>query len=95
MLYGRVLRSPHAHARIKKIDASKALALPGVKAVVTAADFPRPPAARRRSRRRARRSRARFSGDNFLAGDKVLYRGHAVAAVAATDAAHRRGRARR
>jgi CO/xanthine dehydrogenase Mo-binding subunit len=35
MLYARVLRSPHPHARIRKIDASKALALPGVKAVVT------------------------------------------------------------
>jgi len=35
MLYGRVLRSPHPHARIKSIDASKALAMPGVKAVLT------------------------------------------------------------
>src|SRR5690606_39305085 len=43
MLFGRVKRSPHAHAIIKKIDASKALALPGVKAVITNADFPRPP----------------------------------------------------
>src|SRR6187431_3055848 len=42
MLYGRVVRSPHAHARIKKIDASKALKLEGVKAVITAADFPSP-----------------------------------------------------
>ena len=42
MLYGRVLRSPHAHANIKKIDVSKALALPGVKAVITRADFPEP-----------------------------------------------------
>src|SRR6185436_7592516 len=41
MLYGRVKRSPHAHAIIKSIDASKALALPGVKAVVTHADFPK------------------------------------------------------
>jgi CO/xanthine dehydrogenase Mo-binding subunit len=39
-LYGKVLRSPHAHARIRSIDTSKASALPGVKAVVTAADFP-------------------------------------------------------
>ena len=39
MLVGRVLRSPHAHARIKKVDVSEALKLPGVKAVVTAADF--------------------------------------------------------
>jgi xanthine dehydrogenase molybdenum-binding subunit len=35
MLYARVLRSPHAHARVKNIDVSKALALPGVKAVIT------------------------------------------------------------
>jgi CO/xanthine dehydrogenase Mo-binding subunit len=40
MLHARVLRSPHAHARIKAIDASRALALPGVKAVVTAAELP-------------------------------------------------------
>ena len=40
LLTGKVLRSPHAHARIRGIDASKALALPGVEAVVTAADFP-------------------------------------------------------
>ena len=40
MLWGKVKRSPHAHAKIVKIDASKALALPGVKAVVTGADFP-------------------------------------------------------
>ena len=39
MLYGKVLRSPHAHARIKSINAEKALRLPGVKAVVTHADF--------------------------------------------------------
>ena len=40
LLYAKVLRSPHAHARILGIDASRALALPGVHAVVTAADFP-------------------------------------------------------
>ncbi|MGB8647825.1 MAG: xanthine dehydrogenase family protein molybdopterin-binding subunit [Anaerolineae bacterium] len=40
LLYGRLVRSPHPHALIKKIDASKALALPGVKAVVTGADTP-------------------------------------------------------
>src|ERR1700738_1367905 len=39
-LIGRVLRSPHAHARIVSIDTSKAEALPGVKAAVTAKDFP-------------------------------------------------------
>ncbi|MBN1991176.1 MAG: molybdopterin-dependent oxidoreductase [Anaerolineae bacterium] len=40
LLYGRVVRSPHPHALIKKVDAGKALVLPGVKAVVTGADTP-------------------------------------------------------
>ena len=39
LLHAKVLRSPHAHARIKSIDASRALALPGVRGVVTSADF--------------------------------------------------------
>ena len=42
LLFGRVLRSPHAHARIKNIDTSKAAALPGVRAVVTSADIVEP-----------------------------------------------------
>src|SRR5262249_33192417 len=42
LLPGRILRSPHAHARIRKIDARKALAVPGVEAVVTSADMPEP-----------------------------------------------------
>src|SRR5207253_5361586 len=40
LLHGKVLRSPHAHARIRSIDTSKAEALPGVRAIVTAADLP-------------------------------------------------------
>ena len=40
MLHGKILRSPHAHARIRSIDASAALALDGVFAVVTGGDFP-------------------------------------------------------
>src|SRR5437660_8205149 len=40
MLFGKVKRSPYAHAVIKRIDASRALQLPGVKAVVTRDDFP-------------------------------------------------------
>jgi CO/xanthine dehydrogenase Mo-binding subunit len=84
-LVGRVKRSPHAHARIVNIDATKALKLPGVKAVVTAADFPDIP------------DEMAFVGEgpmnfrdlsrNCMARDKVLYEGHAVAAVAATTAA--------
>lgn len=74
MLHAAVVRSPHAHAKIVKIDASKALALDGVKAVVTRADLP-----------------TGLTGDewdlqeNTLAGEKALYDGHAVAAVAATS----------
>src|SRR5690606_21552434 len=40
MLHAKTLRSPHPHARIVRIDASKALALPGVHAVITGADLP-------------------------------------------------------
>ncbi len=40
MLHGKVLRSPHAHARIKSINTAQAEALPGVKAVITVQDFP-------------------------------------------------------
>ncbi|MGH6718402.1 MAG: xanthine dehydrogenase family protein molybdopterin-binding subunit [Alphaproteobacteria bacterium] len=75
MLIGKILRSPHAHARIRRIDAAKALALPGVKAVITGADF---------------RDRADDLKDvlvNVMARGKALYDGHAVAAVAATSAA--------
>src|SRR5437660_7491075 len=43
LLHGYILRSPHAHARIRRIDTSKAEALPGVKAVITAADFSQGP----------------------------------------------------
>ncbi|HEX3537967.1 MAG TPA: xanthine dehydrogenase family protein molybdopterin-binding subunit [Stellaceae bacterium] len=85
MLWGKVLRSPHAHARIKSIKTDKALKLPGVKAVVTAADFADIP------------SEEAFMGEgpmnfrdlsyNCLARGKVLYDGHAVAAVAATSQA--------
>ena len=40
LLYGKVLRSPHAHARIKSVDTTKAEAYPGVVSVVTAKDIP-------------------------------------------------------
>jgi CO/xanthine dehydrogenase Mo-binding subunit len=43
MLWGKIKRSPHAHARIVSIDTSKAQALPGVMAVLTAADLPNIP----------------------------------------------------
>ena len=83
MLHGLVLRSPHAHARILSIDVSKARALPGVKAVVTREDFADHP------------SEWSPLGElvvnyadmvrNVMAREKVLYEGHALAAVAATS----------
>ncbi|MFE0019351.1 xanthine dehydrogenase family protein molybdopterin-binding subunit [Mesorhizobium sp. NPDC059054] len=76
-LVGRVLRSPHAHAVIRKIDTSKAEALPGVKAVITAADLPD----------LTNGDSALYDIlDNCMARKKALYDGHAVAAVAAIDA---------
>jgi len=85
MLYGQVLRSPHAHARIKSIDTSKAEALPGVKAVVTAlVDLP-PTASDAMVDLGEGPARLKFMRDNVLASDKALYRGHAVAGVAAID----------
>ena len=76
MLVGRILRSPHPHATIVAIDTSAALALAGVKAVVTAADFaPQTDPT------------LRDIQDNCMARGTVLYDGHAVAAVAATTAA--------
>ncbi|MXZ62085.1 MAG: xanthine dehydrogenase family protein molybdopterin-binding subunit [Chloroflexi bacterium] len=84
LLYGRVLRSPHAHARIVSIDTSKAAALPGVTAVITNEDFPRQDDTELLMGEGETAS-ARWVLDNVLASDKALYRGHAVAAVAATD----------
>ena len=72
MLHGKVLRSPHAHARIKSIDLSKAKAADGVMAAISGADL------------------GGVENDlakNVLARDKVLYHGHAVAAVAAKTGA--------
>lgn len=75
MLHAAIVRSPHAHARILKIDTSRAEALEGVKSVVTRADF----------------AQGLIGGnldvlENVMAGEKALYDGHAVAAVAATSA---------
>ncbi|MCC7273379.1 MAG: xanthine dehydrogenase family protein molybdopterin-binding subunit [Alphaproteobacteria bacterium] len=84
-LVGKVLRSPHAHALIKSIDTSAAEKLAGVKAVVTAKDFPEQenitvPAGEMQVN-------LRDVTRNIMAREKVLYDGHAVAAVAATTEA--------
>ncbi len=84
MLYGKILRSPHSHARIKRIDASRALALPGVKAVVTAADLAEVSAEVADLEEGATVNYG-FYSRNVLAREKALYRGHALAAVAATS----------
>ncbi|MGF1596957.1 MAG: xanthine dehydrogenase family protein molybdopterin-binding subunit [Acidimicrobiales bacterium] len=77
MLEGAVLRSPHAHARIRAIDTTAALSMPGVKAIVTGADFPDLAAA-------GAKPADVDIATNAIARDKVLYEGHPVAAVAAT-----------
>ncbi len=84
LLYGKVLRSPHAHARIKSVDATRALALPGVKAVVTSADFIQP-AGKLTDLGEGAMTNSKWISNNCMAAEKALYRGHAVAAVAATS----------
>jgi CO/xanthine dehydrogenase Mo-binding subunit len=76
-LVGAILRSPHAHAKIKKIDTSKAEKLQGVKAIVTCKDLPD----------LTNGDRAMLDIlENCMARGRALYDGHAVAAVAAVDA---------
>ncbi len=85
MLHGKVLRSPHAHARIISIDTSRAEAMPGVHAVATAADLPQP-AGRVIDLGEGAMINPKFLSNNCLAADKALYKGHAIAAVAADNA---------
>ncbi len=82
LLHGKILRSPHAHARIKAINTARAEAAPGVFAVVTAKDLPRQDGDRLVDLGIGP-TRLEFMRDNILASDKVLYKGHAVAGVAA------------
>ncbi len=83
LLHGRVLRSPHAHARIISIDTSRAEALPGVKGIVTAQDLPE--AGDKIADLGEGAVNLKYLCDNILASDKALYKGHAIAAVAATN----------
>src|SRR5690242_13968089 len=75
LLHAKLLRSPHAHARITKIDTSRAKALPGVRAVLTAADMP------------YLKKKAPTRAHALLAIDRVVFAGQPVAAVAADDLA--------
>lgn len=72
MLYAKILKSPYAHANIVKVDISKAMALEGVKAVITGKDVPN-------------RVGLYLEDKTFLAKDKVRFVGEAVAAVAAVS----------
>jgi xanthine dehydrogenase molybdenum-binding subunit len=83
MLHGCVLRSPYAHARIKSINISKALKYPGVKAIVTADDFPEVKGVMAQVGELV--VNTHYLSLNIMAREKVLYDGHAVAAVAATS----------
>ena len=84
MLFGKILRSPHAHARIRSINFDQALKVPGVHAVVTGADLPDlgHGAMAQVGELVVNTS---YLSQNVLARGKVLYDGHAVAAVAATS----------
>lgn len=74
MAHGKILRSPYAHARLTRVDASKAERLPGVFAVITRAD-----------QRRLGMFGAAYKDQTIVAVDKVRYVGDPVAAVAAVD----------
>lgn len=73
MLHAKILRSPYPHARIVRIDTSQAVALPGVKAVVTGADTP------------TRLWGVAHKQQRILATGKVRFAGEEVAAVAAVS----------
>jgi CO/xanthine dehydrogenase Mo-binding subunit len=73
LLHAKLLRSPHAHARILRIDTSRARALPGVRAVLTAADIP------------GLKKKAPTRAHAVLAIDRVVFVGQPVAAVAADE----------
>ena len=83
-IYGKILRSPHAHARILSIDTDKAIKLPGVHAIVTSNDLAKKTDQIYKDLE-GTLSSLRYLSNNVLAEDKVLYAGHAVAAVAANS----------
>jgi CO/xanthine dehydrogenase Mo-binding subunit len=82
MLWGKVLRSPHPHAKIISINLEKAKAAPGVKSVICSDDMVEFPLD---TPVMVGPADMRFVSRNILARDKVLYAGHPVAAVAATS----------
>jgi len=85
MIWGKILRSPHAHAKILSIDYAKAEALPGVLSIATHDDFPDLPAEAVVAGEGT--ANLRDLAQNLLADGKVLYHGHAILAVAAISEA--------
>ena len=83
LIWGSVLRSPHAHAVIKSIDTSAAEKMDGVFAVMTAKDFPSKD--NKFGDIGEGTENLKWAQDNILASDKIQYKGQAVAAVAARD----------
>ena len=84
LLHGKILRSPHAHARIKSINTSRAERLEGVRAVVTSKDFPA--ATEDKIIKLGEGAvNVKYLKEAVMARDKALYRGHPVAAVAAIN----------
>ena len=83
LIWGVMVRSPHAHANIKSIDTSAAEAMEGVMAVVTGDDMPEAPS--KLVDLGEGNVNFKWASNKLMASDKVLYRGHPVAAIAAVD----------
>ena len=83
LVWGDVLRSPHAHALVKSVDTSEAEAMPGVLAVATSADMPQLEGGVVDLGEGT--VNFKWASDNILASDKVVYAGHVVAGIAALD----------
>ncbi len=83
MAHGKVLRSPHAHARILSVDTTQAEALAGVLAVICGRDMPA--VSGMAAAGEGGDMNMRYASNNVMAHDKALYEGHAVAAVVATS----------
>ena len=83
LIWGVMVRSPHAHAKIKSIDTSAAEAMDGVMAVVTGADMPEAPD--KLVDLGEGNVNFKWASNKLMAHDKALYRGHPVAAIAAVD----------
>jgi CO/xanthine dehydrogenase Mo-binding subunit len=81
MLFCKLLLSPYPHARVKRIDASKALAMPGVKGILTADELPAPADV---VTDLGQRLAANTKGEKALTGEPV-YQGEPVLALAAVD----------